>query len=320
MGNASAKDVHNCVDVGDLGKLEKILEAKAELIDALSKEGETPIFRACANGNIEAVELLLDFEADITIPCSSCMNMTCLHIAATDTESEIVELLLENGADPNAKTSDGATPLHCAFQYCAFDIAKLLIQGGASADLRTQDGQTPFEVSPVDSPDVQPFSTSELAELKSLALGNSAGGGALVIGGGVARRGVGVSPASDADIDLEQMKHFFKEAGLGTAESKLCAVEAMQRGVKTGKRLAASIHMGYFTLQDLMVASCPDPASSALDELDYELVSIAVTRLIQDMFFVADDGPHACEPAAHFTVSRSNSRGNSTASQEELAK
>jgi ankyrin repeat protein len=31
--------------------------------------------------------------------------MTCLHMAAMDGGSEIVEVLLEGGADPNAKTS-----------------------------------------------------------------------------------------------------------------------------------------------------------------------------------------------------------------------
>jgi hypothetical protein len=36
MGNASAKDVHAAIDAGDIDKLEKILEAKPELIDALN--------------------------------------------------------------------------------------------------------------------------------------------------------------------------------------------------------------------------------------------------------------------------------------------
>ena len=102
-------------------------------------------------------------------------------------------------------------------------------------------------------------------------------------------------------------------SGLGAAESKLCAAETVRRGVKSGKRLAASINMGYFTLQvsstifscllllhnmpcsvhylifcgsscctkDLMEAACPDPSVSALDELDYDLVNIAVNKLIQ---------------------------------------
>ncbi len=36
MGNATAKDVHNAVEKSDVSKLEKILEAKPELIDELS--------------------------------------------------------------------------------------------------------------------------------------------------------------------------------------------------------------------------------------------------------------------------------------------
>ena len=40
MGNASAKDIHDAVDAGNLEKIEKTLEAKIELIDALSKELE----------------------------------------------------------------------------------------------------------------------------------------------------------------------------------------------------------------------------------------------------------------------------------------
>jgi hypothetical protein len=36
MGNATAKDVHNAVEKSDIGKLEKILEAKPELVNELS--------------------------------------------------------------------------------------------------------------------------------------------------------------------------------------------------------------------------------------------------------------------------------------------
>ena len=101
-------------------------------------------------------------------------------MAATDTQPEIVELLLEYGADPNALTSDGATPLHCAFQYCAFEIAKLLIRGGADVSMKTADGQTPFEVTPVDSIEVKPFTVAQLQELRSLAATNSLNGNMMV--------------------------------------------------------------------------------------------------------------------------------------------
>ena len=57
-----------------------------------------------------------------------------------------MQALLESGADPNVKTTDGATPLHCAFQYCSFEVAKLLIVGGADITAVTEDGQVPFDV------------------------------------------------------------------------------------------------------------------------------------------------------------------------------
>ena len=70
-------------------------------------------------------------------------------------------------------------------------------------------------MSPVDSPDVEPFSTSEIAELKSLALTLERGGsnscGALITRrSGMALGGI---PLSDADQDLEAMRLFFKDAG-----------------------------------------------------------------------------------------------------------
>ena len=117
------------------------------------------------------------------------MNMSCLHIAATDIYPEIVKILLENGADPNAKTTvkeittiftvllpsiiflifwvcihlkDGATPLHCAFQYCSFDIARLLILAGTDPFAVTTDGLMAFDVPPIESDDVTPFTPSKV--------------------------------------------------------------------------------------------------------------------------------------------------------------
>lgn len=212
-------------------------------------------------------------------------------MAATDTNPEIVELLLENGADPNVKTSDGATPLHCAFQYCCFEVAKLLILGGADINAVTEDGQTPFEVSPVDGTDIKPFTATEIEELKGYANSSSK---VLVTSNGDKSK---AKLKGDENEDFEEMRKFFKSAGLGSAEAKLCAVESVNRGAKTSKKLAVMIKMNLFTLDDLMVSS-RGSNESVLDDLDYELVNIALTSISQQLYFVADDGPINSPPFA----------------------
>ena len=235
-------------------------------------------------------------------------------MAATDTQPEIVELLLEYGADPNALTSDGATPLHCAFQYCAFEIAKLLIRGGADVSMKTADGQTPFEVTPVDSIEIKPFTVAQLQELRSLAATSSLNGNMMVaLPGGSGSPGANMS---DFSIDFEEMRMFFKQAGLGSMEAKLCAQECLQRGAKTSKKLAASIFMNLFSLQDVLdsVGENISTTGGIFDDLDYELLNIAITKLTNELYFVGDDGPVNGEGDKLFNVSR-NVSGSSVAEQ-----
>ena len=51
----------------------------------------------------------------------------------------------ELGADPNAKTSDGSTPLHCAASKGHSDAARALVtELGADASLGDNLGKTPL--------------------------------------------------------------------------------------------------------------------------------------------------------------------------------
>ena len=46
----------------------------------------------------------------------------------------VIETLLEHGADPNQANIEGWTPLHSALQLESLDLAKKLIQHGASME------------------------------------------------------------------------------------------------------------------------------------------------------------------------------------------
>jgi len=64
--------------------------------------------------------------------------MSELHQAATKGDLKKVKKLLEQGADVNARDSDGRTPLHEAAYKDHLDVAKLLIEKGA--DVNARDG------------------------------------------------------------------------------------------------------------------------------------------------------------------------------------
>ena len=56
---------------------------------------------------------------------------TPLHIAAVAGQKEVVELLIAKGADVNAKTIAGRTPLYVAAQKGHKDVIELLKKHGA---------------------------------------------------------------------------------------------------------------------------------------------------------------------------------------------
>lgn len=73
--------------------------------------GFQPLFYACAVGNFEIVQILLGANADIDY-VSSEDNVTAFYAAAETGHVDIVECLLERGADINAKSDTHGSPLY----------------------------------------------------------------------------------------------------------------------------------------------------------------------------------------------------------------
>jgi len=70
---------------------------------------------------------------------------TPLHIAAIRGGNlEIVNLLLQSGAKPNARDKDDNTPLHYALAHKFQNIAQALIKAGANVNLQNRSGNTPL--------------------------------------------------------------------------------------------------------------------------------------------------------------------------------
>ena len=58
---------------------------------------------------------------------------------------KLVELLLENGADVHARNNTlGDTPLHRACYFAHSKIVKMLLEHGAQMDAKSKNGSTPL--------------------------------------------------------------------------------------------------------------------------------------------------------------------------------
>lgn len=89
--------------------------------------GMTPLHYAASKGNVTAVKELLQCDG-IRVDQVDTSGSTALHCAATDGVPEVVEALLEAGADVRAKDSEKMTPIHFACADGQINTVKVLFR------------------------------------------------------------------------------------------------------------------------------------------------------------------------------------------------
>ena len=68
-------------------------------------------------------------------------DQTPLHIASRLGKTELVQLLLQHMAHPDAATTNGYTPLHISAREGQLETAAVLLEAGASHSLATKVGE-----------------------------------------------------------------------------------------------------------------------------------------------------------------------------------
>jgi ankyrin repeat protein len=128
-------DVFEAAAVGNTERLRELLDEDPPLANAWARDGFQPLGLASFFGQTAAVRLLLERGAEVNSASRNEMQVMPLHSAAAtgDAEAryEIAKLLLEHGADPNARQQDDFTPLMAADQTGDERLRELLIEHGA---------------------------------------------------------------------------------------------------------------------------------------------------------------------------------------------
>jgi len=140
-----AHSIHDAVDNGNIEAVKQHLAAGVDVNVKATGGGWTPLHYATVNDRKEITELLIDEGANVNAKDND--GDTALHIASGKGHKEIAELLIAKGADVSAKDEDiGATPLHLAAQEGRMKVAKLLITNGADVNAKNKYGGTPLHL------------------------------------------------------------------------------------------------------------------------------------------------------------------------------
>lgn len=106
------------------------------------KDGNAELHLAVRDGNIDLIQMLLEQGADVNT--RNDLWLTPLHFAANKNEIEIVKMLLDHGAKVNVLTNFDYTPLHYAAYQGKVKIVTLLIEKGAVLNIQNVFGHTPL--------------------------------------------------------------------------------------------------------------------------------------------------------------------------------
>lgn len=128
------------------------LERARELINSFGlsysqawSEGYVLLRDAIENKHTAVTKLLLTNGSKVNSKNKKPSN-TPLHFAAINGDIEIVKMLLDRGANIDAKNQYGRTPLHNAIENKKMEITELLLNRGANINVKSNDGITPLHI------------------------------------------------------------------------------------------------------------------------------------------------------------------------------
>lgn len=112
-------------------------------VDEMDKRGNSLLTYACAYGYKDIVRCLVEHGAHVNHRTKE-GRTPLMYAVGSSQDAGLVEYLIQNGADINAKDNYGNSVLMCACAVENARIVELLVSNGAKVDTRNREGSTPL--------------------------------------------------------------------------------------------------------------------------------------------------------------------------------
>lgn len=134
------------VALGDTDRVKQLLAADPSLLHSRTPDGFPAAGLAIFFRHGELARWLIEQGADVNAAADNPMKVAPVHAAAASCDRETMQLLLERGADVNAKQQLDYTALHGAASRGDIEMGKLLLAHGADRSAKATDGMSPADV------------------------------------------------------------------------------------------------------------------------------------------------------------------------------
>ena len=125
---------------GELTTMKMLVKAGAD-VRATDAEGLTCLMFAAYHGHIDTVRYLTGL-SDVCLNHQGSRNYTPLHFAVEGKHADVVQVLIDAGADIETRTDDGRSPLHMASILGELITVKMLVKAGADVRAADAEGNT----------------------------------------------------------------------------------------------------------------------------------------------------------------------------------
>jgi Ankyrin repeats (3 copies)/Ankyrin repeat len=139
---SSGQIIFDFIERNDEAKTRQVLALMPNVVFIRDSEGNTPLHAAAACNACQIASVLLEHGADINARRNN--GAAPLHMATHAGQIDMVRFLLNRGGDPNAKAEKKLTPLHMAAAGGKNEVVLQLIEHGADKRVTDDWGKTPL--------------------------------------------------------------------------------------------------------------------------------------------------------------------------------